>query len=43
MQKLFHISDYCLVKHNRLGTTTRQEDIHRFLVLPFEGQGHYDS
>ena len=42
MQKLFIISDYALVKHIRLGTTTRQEDTNRVSVHPFEGQGHYD-
>ena len=31
MQQLFRISDYGLVKHIRLGTTTRQEDTHRYM------------
>ena len=43
MQKLFRISDYGLVKHVRLGTTSRQEDTHRVSRHPFEGQGYYDS
>ena len=43
MQKLFHISDYGLVKHIRLGTTTRKEDTHIVSGHPFDGKGHYDS
>ena len=43
MQWLFRISDYGLVKHIQLGTTTRQKDTHRGSVHPFEGQDHYDS
>ena len=41
MQKLFHISDYGLVKHIGLGTTIGHEDTHRVSGHPFEGQGHY--
>ena len=43
MQYLFRISDYGLVKHIWLGTTSRQEDTHRVSGHPFEGQCHYDS
>ena len=42
MQVLFRISDYGLVKHIRLGTTSQQEDTHRVSGYPFESQGHYD-
>ena len=31
MQKLFRISDYGLVKHIRLGTTSQQEDTQSFM------------
>ena len=41
MQLFFRISDYGLVKHIRLGTTTRQKETHRVSGHPFEGQGHY--
>ena len=43
MQYLFRIFDYGLVKHIRLGATTRQEDAYIVSGHPFEGQGHYDS
>ena len=43
MQQLFRISDYGLVKHIKIGTTSRQEDTYRVSGHPFEGQGHYDS
>ena len=43
MQLLFCISDYGLVKHIRLGTTSRQEDTHGVSGHPFEGQGFYVS
>ena len=36
-------SYYGLVKHIRLGTTSRQEDTHRVSGRPFEGQGHNAS
>ena len=40
MQYLFRISDYGLVKHIRLGTTSRQKDTPRVSGHPYEGQGH---
>ena len=43
MQYLFRISDYGLVKHIRLGTSSWQEDTDRVSGHPFEGQDHYDS
>ena len=39
---VIRISDYGLVTHIRLGTTTRQEDAHWVSGHSFEGQGHYD-
>ena len=51
MHKFFRISDYCLVKHIRLGTKSRQEDKHKVSGHPLEcqdkkeeiSQGNYDS